>query len=340
MKKLTYYIFIYTIILMTGSCQNSKEINTTVLKGHLGNINDTLFLHGTDRFYDKIDTIITTNGYFEYNLDIDTSIVAIIYSNKFKEQLLFLEPKDQLNISVNEEDSTQLIISGNQMHTDFIQLKDSLLNTPDSLKESVVNTFIKDHPFSISSISALQYFIAWQTNPNYALIESIIKEMPGTLKDRQSVEEINNQLMIAQRAQVGRSALFFNLPDLKGKRIDKKDFKDKVLLLYFWSSWDTQSRTLNKEMHKVWNRWKKYKKEFAMVAISLDTDTISLQKAIKLDSIQWTTLYDRTGWDSQVADRYGIMKLPTTFLINKYGSIISRDVPTDSINKLIEKELK
>ncbi len=35
----------------------------------------------------------------------------------------------------------------------------------------------------------------------------------------------------------GDPALGFSLPDLQGKKVSLKDFRGKVVLLYFWATW-------------------------------------------------------------------------------------------------------
>lgn len=338
--KNIYYILLIALVLLGTSCKKSDKIEGTALIGNLNGKSDTLFIYGIDRFYDQLDTIFVEEGQFIHKMKVDTTIIARIYSPTYNEQFVFLKPNDQLNITIDDKDSTQLNISGNKMHEEYNAFRDKMITTPDSLQQELVEDYIKQHPFSITSIAILLENLAWKEQPDYDLIDKIINTMAGTLKDRQNIEEISNKLMRANRAQVSRSSLFFNLADTKGKRVDKKDYNNQTVLLYFWTSWDAKSRQLNKDLRDIQKKWKKNKKSFSIVGINLDIDSLARKEAVKTDSITWTTLLDPTGWDSQVADRYGVMTLPTTFLINKYGSIIGRDLPLDSLKNRIEKELK
>ena len=336
MKKSIYHILLSCILIgICGACSNKTKLSGTALIGKLGDINDTLYLYGTDRFYDQLDTIYVHKGEFIHQLDIDTTIIAFLYSKTFQERPLFLTPNNQITILRDTTDSTRLVTS-DSINKDYERLGDILNKQPDSLKNQILEDYISTHPFSMSSIGAIQTYLAWTTNPNYKQIEDLIDKLPGILKDRQDVEEIQTLLTRAQRAQAGRSALFFNVPTFNGKKFAKKDFNNKTYILYFWASWDQQSNLLNQELKNLYKTWRK-QKDFEIVGISLDRDTLALQEVLKKDTINWKIAYDLDGLESKIADRYGLMKLPSTFLINTHGTIEARDLPLDSIHTFLEK---
>ncbi len=337
MKKSIYHILLSCILIgICGACSKDNKLSGTALIGKLGDINDTLYLYGTDRFYDQLDTIYVHKGEFIHQLDIDTTIIAFLYSKTFQERPLFLTPNNQITILRDTTDSTRLITADSPINRDYEQLRNTLAELPDSLKNQTLEDYITAHPFSMSSIGAIQAYLAWTPEPDYKQIEELIDKLPGILKDRQDVEEIQTLLTRAQRAQVGRSALFFNVPSFDGKKFDKKDFNNKTYLLYFWASWDQQSNQLNQELKSLYKTWKK-QKDFEILGINLDRDTLALQEVLKRDTISWKIAYDLDGLESKVADRYGLMKLPTTYLINKHGTIEARDIPVDSIHSFLEK---
>lgn len=337
MNKIGYYLFIISVVLLSA-CNKEAKIEGTSLIGDLGSLNDTLYFYGTDRFYDRQDTIVLSGGKLVHQLELDTTILGYIYSDRFKETRVFISPDDQLILSLSASDSTLLEISGNKMHTEYNQLAQTLQSSPDTIK--AIKDHIKSNPFSLTNIAAIEDFLLYTDSPRYDKIEDIIKELPGSLRDRQAIEAINNKLVMVQRAREGRSLLFFNLPDMKGKFHDRKDFKNKLLVLYFWASWDEGSKQMNKELRTLYKKFNKRKKDLAIVGISIDADTTQLKNTIKTDTLSWTILSDPTGWDSQVIDRYGITKLPTLFFVDRTDIIVARDVSIDSLKTLIEYELK
>ena len=340
MKRGLLSILTLVLIVIAAGCSKGTKVNTTRLTGLLDAVaHDTIYLYGTDRFYDKIDTIILDNeGQFSHELVVDTPIIANLILDKNKELLLFISPYDKLEIS-KALNSDKYIVKGSTLNEEFNLIEDKIQSLADTERIKVVKTHIENNPNSLTSIALLYKYYIQQENPNYEEIDSIVDGMTGFLKDRQAITRITDQLDRASKAKEKRSALFFNLPNTKGTQTDKKEFKDKVLLLYFWASWDDKSRELNQQLKLINKKWGK-NKNFALVGISLDKDTIALKEVIKKDSITWTQLMDRTGWQSEVADRYGIMKLPTTFLIDKTNAIIARDLEIDSLTQFISTTIK
>lgn len=336
MKNISYYIVLLLTILAVSACSKTKKIEGTALIGDIGNLTDTLYFYGTDRFYDRLDTIVVKQGKFIHQLELDTAITAYIFSKNIADTRIFIEKDDQLQITRSLEDSLKLHITGNLMHQDYDSIRIALNNTTDTL--GVIKEHIAKHPLSLTNIAIIQDYLVWQNKPPYEIIEDIINGLPGTLKDRQNIEEITSKLASAQRAQVGKSSLFFNLSNMKGKFVDKKEFDKKYLILYFWATWDANSRQLNKDLKAINKKWKNSKK-LEIVGISLDTDTLNLAQVVKKDTLNWVILKDPKGWDSQVIDRYGITKLPTTFFIDKGGQILSRDLPIDSLKKIITEHI-
>lgn len=336
MKNIGHFFVLLLVILTATACNKTKKIEGTALIGNIGNLTDTLYFYGSDRFYDRLDTIIVKEGKFVHQIELDTTITAFIFAKNIADTRVFIGRNDQLQIIVDPQDSLNLHISGNSMHQDYDSIKVALANSTDTL--AVIKEQIAKHPLSLTNIALIQDYLAWTENPPYPIIDDIIKGLPGTLKDRQSIEDIVSKTTSAQRAQPGRSSLFFNLSNMKGKFIDKKEFDKNFLLLYFWATWDANSIAFNQEIQAIHKKWKKNKK-LQIVGISLDTDTTYLAQVIKKDTLSWTMLKDPKGWDSPVVDRYGITKLPTTFFIDKNGDIISRDLPIDSLKKIITEHI-
>ena len=340
MKRLIYSILTVVTLLLLSNCNKKDNTNLTILSGKLASeTHDTIYLYGTDRFYDKLDTILVhKEGNFNHELVVDTPIIANLIIDSAHEYIVFISPFDKLNINYNEL-TNDYEITGNQLNTQYREFEEELSLKSDEEKTNAARSFIENNPSSLMSVALLYQYFIQKEEPDYEEIKRLIDIMTGLLKDRQAITQIIDQLERARRAKVTRSALFFNLPNTKGKRVDKKEYRDKLLLLHYWASWDQQSRELNKQLRPIHKKWGK-NKDFVLVGIALDKDTVALKEAIKTDSITWEQLIDRDGWQSEVADRYGIMKLPTTFLINKNNAIIARDLAIDSLTNKISDILK
>ena len=111
---------------------------------------------------------------------------------------------------------------------------------------------------------------------------------------------------------------FFSLPNTNGKIIKSSDFPDRVLLIDFWASWCRPCRNENKNLVKLYNKYKS--KGLSILSVSLDG--IGHQKnpredwlnAIKKDNLSWINVSDLNGWGSEVVELYNIRSIQEPFL--------------------------
>jgi len=122
-----------------------------------------------------------------------------------------------------------------------------------------------------------------------------------------------------------------NAPDfmsenLTGGNTRLDDYKGKLILLNFWATWCMPCRV---EMPGMEQLWQKYKDQgFVIVAISNDDeDSRSRIKTFqKKLNLSFPILLDP---ESEVNDIYQVSSMPTSFLIDANGKIISRIVGTE-----------
>src|SRR4051812_7159191 len=89
--------------------------------------------------------------------------------------------------------------------------------------------------------------------------------------------------------------LNFSLPDLKGDTVQLSSMKGKVFLLDFWASWCVPCRYGNKELVKLYAKYKA--NGFDILSVSLDEKISAWKKAVSKDKIRWMQLNDPMGWD-------------------------------------------
>lgn len=146
-----------------------------------------------------------------------------------------------------------------------------------------------------------------------------------------------SKLAGAQLPNISDPRVHIKLPTVKGDSLTLDAFKGKVIVLDFWASWCLPCRTANRELAKLYDKYKA--KGFEIFSVSLDESKKDWQKAITKQKIKWVQVNDPRGWEAQTALRWNISQLPTTYLINKKGDVVSIDLEGKELDANVKKLL-
>lgn len=123
-------------------------------------------------------------------------------------------------------------------------------------------------------------------------------------------------LEIAPR--VGKIAPPFELSDMSGKKVSYADYKGKVILINFWA---TFCGPCKKEMPSLNTLFLELQKEgFVILAVSIDSKKKPVKKFLKKKKVDFPVLLDPE--QEVYFDEYGVLGLPTSFLIDREGIVI------------------
>ena len=146
----------------------------------------------------------------------------------------------------------------------------------------------------------------------------------------------------AMNKAAGKSIPDLELPDLSGAAMRLSALRGKVLLVNFWASWCVPCQT---EMPWLTQFQERHQAEgFQVVAISMDEDQSQCGPFIEQHGLESLTVL--LG-DRHAADRFGgIFGLPTSFLIDRDGAIVSkhpgiidRDAVEQEITQLLRRPM-
>jgi len=121
------------------------------------------------------------------------------------------------------------------------------------------------------------------------------------------------------------------LPKVNGDTLRLSSLKGKVILLDFWASWCGPCRSSNRQLVKLYSRYKN--KGFEILGISLDENKKDWIKAINKDKITWLQINDAGGWDAKTAIDWNVFQIPTSFLVDKNGKIVAMDLEKGELEK-------
>ena len=126
-----------------------------------------------------------------------------------------------------------------------------------------------------------------------------------------------------------------SLPNVYNKVVPLSSLLGKVILLDFtvYQADFSPSRTLYlRELYEAFSQ-----KGFAIYQVSFDSDVHFWKTGAS--SLPWVCVRESSGTESLMLGNYNITKLPTFFLIDRNGNIISRDIPVKDLYKQIQKLL-
>jgi peroxiredoxin len=140
--------------------------------------------------------------------------------------------------------------------------------------------------------------------------------------------------------EVGDKAPDITLPDRSGKMASMSALtKGKVVLLDFWAAWCGPCRHENPNVVKAYHKFKD--KGFTVFSVSLDNNKDKWLEAIKKDALEWDThVSDLKGWQSEGARKYGVTGIPATYLIDKNGVIIAKNLRGAQLEQKLSEILK
>ena len=138
--------------------------------------------------------------------------------------------------------------------------------------------------------------------------------------------------------KIGTLSPEITLKDMQGKEISLSSLKGKVVLIDFWASWCGPCRKSMKHLSAIYPSLKT--KGFEIYGISIDENIEDWKKAVAADKIAWLQVNENGGWNAPVANLWKIDQIPTSYLLDKQGKIVARDLEGRQLDAKINELLK
>lgn len=171
-----------------------------------------------------------------------------------------------------------------------------------------------------------------------AIVKSFKTDFPGTEFAAKSDEILGaierDRQSQALRADLVVGAVFpgFEGKDLAGAVVSTAALKGKVVLVDFWATWCPPCVAEIPSVVAAYGTY--HAKGFEVIGISLDRDEAELKKFIEEQKMPWPQIF---GDASDLAGKFGVESIPTTYLIDAEGKIAATDLRGDDLaNKLGE----
>ena len=129
---------------------------------------------------------------------------------------------------------------------------------------------------------------------------------------------------VARRLNVVGNPVEISGPTLDGESFDVEQWRGKVVLVDFWATWCV---TCIQEMPAMKALYEKHHATgFEIVGVNLDDNVGRAGAYVATQQLPWPQLVSDKGQESEIAVRYGVYTLPTTFLIGRDGKVVAVDL--------------
>lgn len=109
----------------------------------------------------------------------------------------------------------------------------------------------------------------------------------------------------------------FILKDLEGNSVKLSDYKGKIVILNFWAVWCKYCKLEMPELNEL-NKELEKGDDAVLLAIDVQEPLSTVTDYLTSNNISLKVLMDT---DGTVAQTYGITGFPTTFIVNRDGSL-------------------
>jgi len=125
---------------------------------------------------------------------------------------------------------------------------------------------------------------------------------------------------------------------LDGRATSLSSYRGRMVLVYYWATWNDQAA---KEVEAFRKLQAKYSKDgFRIIGVNVDSNKADAVAFVRKHSAPWPHLHEKGGLDSRLATDLGVLTLPAMLLIDKDGTVISRNMNMGELEPELQKRLR
>ena len=304
----------------------------------------------------KMDSTIVRDGKFNFSLDVTEIDVNFITIKGKDTNIPFVLESGRISINIYKDSLDASQVKGSRSNDDLNLYRNKTKSVVNFLNEIVSeiqianslgdNLLVEDlqNQYRLKQTELLNFEIELAKNMKESylsvlMLEKLINEKtidinsakeitaaynPEILNSRVGkilVEKINTPI---EPTSLGEIAPNFEGPSPSGEVLNLSDLKGKVTIIEFWASWCRPCRVENPNLVRLYKEM--HPKGLEIVGVSLDRNRSSWLRAIDDDGLIWNHVSNLKFWQDPIAKLYNIRAIPASFIIDKEGRIIEKNL--------------
>ncbi len=168
-----------------------------------------------------------------------------------------------------------------------------------------------------------------------AVIESVGKSYPDSpylavlkndIEYQQALSALSDKIAYLPFPEI-------ELPDIYGQMHKLSSLQGNVILLYFWAAEAGNSNSVNADLRQIYDKY--HDRGLEIYQVSADTNSALWIEAVRSQNLPWISVCNYEGPYSVPFRVYNVTTLPTLYLINRNGDVVTDKIEFGDLDRRI-----
>ena len=328
MKKLSIFTL---LLLIVFSCKEEKTIGYTITGEGVNE--GVVYLWSSDDTHRELASAMS-NGSFSISTTLNSPTLLTMVLPDKKAIPLYAEPGIKATLQPDTLLKSGWRVKGGRTQ----ELYDSISRVLDAAtsmekQKKIIEEFIAAYPISEVNVELFRRYLVEIPTPDNDYIRKTMPKLGGVMQDHQYFAGVKK--MLDKKTGNVKHRMFpnFNYNTVDSVKCNLGTFSDKYLLINFWATWNSESHEQMKELRNI--REMVRSENFAILNISLDTDSTKWLDAVIGDSIIGHNALERKGMNGEIMETFNITSLPYSVLVTPYKRVAEYNLQLDSLTGVL-----